>query len=151
MRMVFRTNGAKVYQQTIFPINLGIFHHISRNLSSYIAESFIIYHGICELGKIWNTFGKVSTNRAEKIFPKCLLHYLHEIALKYPRERKYSSSFYDSAVVISNRELMTGISVFTLCLERLATGVQSKTFPTAANIILFTQRRHDIAFAMLLL
>jgi hypothetical protein len=79
------------------------------------------------------------------------LHYLHEIALKYPRERKYSSSFYDSAVVISNRELMTGISVFTLCLERLATGVQSKTFPTAANIILFTQRRHDIAFAMLLL
>jgi hypothetical protein len=27
---------------------------------------------------------------------KYLLFYLHEIALKYPRENKYSSSFYDS-------------------------------------------------------
>jgi hypothetical protein len=40
----------------------------------------------------------VPTNRAENIFPKHLLYYLHEIAWKYPRERKYSSSFYDSAV-----------------------------------------------------
>jgi hypothetical protein len=38
----------------------------------------------------------VSINRAENIFPKYLLYYLHEIARKYPREKKYSSSFYDS-------------------------------------------------------
>jgi hypothetical protein len=37
--------------------------------------------------------GKVSSNRAENIFPKYLLDYLHKIAVKYPREKKYSSVF----------------------------------------------------------
>jgi hypothetical protein len=49
-----------------------------------------------ELGKIGNTSGKESINRAENIFPKYLLCYLHEIVRKYPREKKCSSSFYDS-------------------------------------------------------
>ncbi len=66
----------------------------SQNLSSYT------YHGMLELGKIWVTFGKVWTKITENIFLKYLLQYLHEIARKYPREKKYSSSFYDS--VISN-------------------------------------------------
>ncbi len=49
-----------------------------------------------EIGKIRVTFGKVSANITKNIFPKYLLWYLHEIAQKNPREKKYSSSFYDS-------------------------------------------------------
>jgi hypothetical protein len=56
----------------------------------------MIYHEMWDLGKIRVTFGKVSTNTTDNIFPKYLLQYLHEIARKYPREKKYSSSFYDS-------------------------------------------------------
>jgi hypothetical protein len=37
-----------------------------------------------------------STHRAENIFPKYLLYYVHEIALKYPREKNRYSSFSDS-------------------------------------------------------
>jgi hypothetical protein len=48
-----------------------------------------------KFGKIPSTSGKGSTNRAEKILPKYLLYYVHEIAWKYPREKKYSSSFND--------------------------------------------------------
>ncbi len=59
-------------------MNLGIFHHISRNV---------------EVRKIRNNFGKTSTHRAENIFPK---YYVHEIARKYPREKKRYSSFSDS-------------------------------------------------------
>ncbi len=49
-----------------------------------------------EFGKIWNTARKVLTKRAENNFLKYLLYYLQEIAQEYPREEKYSSSFYDS-------------------------------------------------------
>jgi hypothetical protein len=49
-----------------------------------------------KFGKIRNTSGKASTNRREKIFPKFFL-YVREIARKYPREKKSSSSFYNSA------------------------------------------------------
>jgi hypothetical protein len=38
-----------------------------------------------KFGKIINNSGKTSTHRAENIFPKYLLCYVHEIALKYPR------------------------------------------------------------------
>ncbi len=40
-----------------------------------------------------STDGKASTNRAENIFPKYLFYYGHEIACKYSRQKKYSSSF----------------------------------------------------------
>jgi hypothetical protein len=53
-----------------------------------------------EFGKIRSTSGKASANRAEKIFPKYLLYYVHKIARKYPREKKYSTSFYDSEKLI---------------------------------------------------
>jgi hypothetical protein len=36
-----------------------------------------------------------SAHRAENIFPKYLLYYLHEIARKYPREKNRYSSFSD--------------------------------------------------------
>jgi hypothetical protein len=52
-----------------------------------------------EFGKIRSTSGKASTNGAEKIFPKYLSYYFHEIARKYPREKKYFSSFYDSGLL----------------------------------------------------
>jgi hypothetical protein len=70
-----------VNQQTTFLKNLGIFHHSN---------------GMFEFGKIRSTSGKASTNRAENIFPKYLLYYVPQIARKYPREKKHSSSFYDS-------------------------------------------------------
>ncbi len=50
-----------------------------------------------EFRKIRSTLSrKASTNRAENIFSKFWLYYVYEIARKYPREKKYSSSFYDS-------------------------------------------------------
>jgi hypothetical protein len=39
-----------------------------------------------------------STHRAENIFHKYLLYYIHEIARKYPREKYRYSSFSDSVV-----------------------------------------------------
>jgi hypothetical protein len=42
-------------------------------------------------GKVPYTSEKMSTNRAENIFSKYLLHSVH----KYSREKKYLSSFYD--------------------------------------------------------
>ncbi len=51
-----------------------------------------------KFGKIQNYSGKTSTHRAENIFPKYLLYNVHEIAWKYPREKKRYSSFSDSAV-----------------------------------------------------
>jgi hypothetical protein len=49
-----------------------------------------------KFGKIRNISGKTSTHRAENIFPKYLLYNVHEIARKYPREKKRYSSFSDS-------------------------------------------------------
>jgi hypothetical protein len=57
-----------------------------------------------KFGKILNNSGKTSTHRAENIFPKYLLYNFHEkhgnnfheIARKYPREKKRYSSFSDS-------------------------------------------------------
>jgi hypothetical protein len=47
-----------------------------------------------KFGKIRNISGKTSTHRAENIFPKYLLYNVHEIARKYPREKKrYSKPF----------------------------------------------------------
>jgi hypothetical protein len=48
-------------------------------------------------GKIRNNSRKTSTHRAENIFPKYLLYYVHEIARKYPREKYRYSSFSESA------------------------------------------------------
>ncbi len=45
----------------------------------------------------------MSINRAGNIFPKYLLFNLHEIARKYPREKKYSSSFYDSVCKVQHQ------------------------------------------------
>jgi hypothetical protein len=52
--------------------------------------------------KIQNNSGKTSTHRAENIFPKYLLYNVHEIAPKYPREKKRYSSFSDSALGIKS-------------------------------------------------
>jgi hypothetical protein len=41
-----------------------------------------------KFGKIQNISGKTSTHRAENIFLKYLLYNVHEIAWKYPREKK---------------------------------------------------------------
>jgi hypothetical protein len=49
-----------------------------------------------KFGKIRNISGKTSTHRAENVFPKYLLYNDHEIARKYPREKKRYSSFSDS-------------------------------------------------------
>jgi hypothetical protein len=49
-----------------------------------------------KFGKIRNNSGKTSTHRAENIFPKYLSYNVHEIARKYPREKKRYSSFSDS-------------------------------------------------------
>ncbi len=46
--------------------------------------------------KIRNNSGKTPAHRAENIFPKYLLYHVHEIAQKYPREKKRYSSFSDS-------------------------------------------------------
>jgi hypothetical protein len=78
--------------------------YISRQSSHKSGKNFIIYHGMWEFGKILNTSGKVSTKRAENFFPKYLLYYLHEIARKYPKEKKYSSSFYDSPLRSSTKK-----------------------------------------------
>jgi hypothetical protein len=51
-----------------------------------------------KIGKIQNNSGKTSTHRAENIFLKYLLYNVHEIAQKYPREKKRYSSFSDSVV-----------------------------------------------------
>jgi hypothetical protein len=53
-----------------------------------------------EFGQIRSPSGKASTNRAEKIFLKYFFYYYLEIALKYPREKKYSSSFYDNVSLV---------------------------------------------------
>jgi hypothetical protein len=50
-----------------------------------------------KFGKNPKYSGKTSTHRAENILPKYLLHNVHEIAGKYPREKKRDSSFSDSA------------------------------------------------------
>jgi hypothetical protein len=71
-----------------------------RNISSYITECR-------KFGKIRNNSGKTSTHRAENIFPKYLLLYVHEIVRKYPREKKRDSSF-------SNSVQCTGISYLPL-------------------------------------
>jgi hypothetical protein len=84
--------------------NQGGQNYISRQSSHKSGKNFIIYHGMWEFGKILNTSGKVSTKRAENIFPKYLLYYLHEIARKYPKEKKYSSSFYDSPLRSSTKK-----------------------------------------------
>jgi hypothetical protein len=49
-----------------------------------------------KFGKILNISGKTSTHRGENIFPNYLLYNVHEIARKYPREKKRYSSFSDS-------------------------------------------------------
>jgi hypothetical protein len=49
-----------------------------------------------KFGKILNNSEKTSTHRAENIFPKYLLYNVHEIARKYPREKKRYSSFSNS-------------------------------------------------------
>jgi hypothetical protein len=77
--MFFLEEGKMSVSIQIFSINLGIFH-LLQNLG---------------FGKILYTSEKMSTNRAENIFSKYLLHYVHEIAQKYSREKKYLSSFYD--------------------------------------------------------
>ncbi len=64
-----------------------------------------------EFGKIQSTFEKASTNRAENIFPKYLSYDVHEIARKYPRQKKYSSGFYDSVVYIKPKKTIREISV----------------------------------------
>ncbi len=90
-------------QQTIFKINLGIFRHIQ-------------YHKMSKFGKIRNNSGKTSTHRAENIFPKYLLYNVHEIARKYPREKKRYSSFSDSIGVLqcsSQASLFCGLSTQT--------------------------------------
>jgi hypothetical protein len=51
-----------------------------------------------KIGKIQNNSGKTSTHRSENIFLKYLLYNVHEIARKYPREKKRYSSFSDSVV-----------------------------------------------------
>jgi hypothetical protein len=76
-------------------------NRISRQPYRWISESFIIYNGMWEFGKFRSTSGNASTKRAEKIFPKYLLYYFYEIAWKYLREKKYSSSFYDSALTVN--------------------------------------------------
>jgi hypothetical protein len=58
-----------------------------------------------KFGKILNISGKTSTHRAENIFPKYLLYNVHEIARKYPREKKRYSSFSDSMVGPAEEEL----------------------------------------------
>jgi hypothetical protein len=69
---------------------------ISKQFSRWTSESFVIYHGTSKFRKIRNNSGKTTTHRAENIFPKYLLYYVHEIARKYPREKKRYSSFSDS-------------------------------------------------------
>jgi hypothetical protein len=49
-----------------------------------------------KFGKIRNNSGKTSTHKAENIFLKYLLYNVHEIAQKYPREKKRDSGFSDS-------------------------------------------------------
>jgi hypothetical protein len=49
-----------------------------------------------KFGKIRNISGKTSTHRSENIFPKYFIYNVHEIAQKYPREKKRYSSFSDS-------------------------------------------------------
>jgi hypothetical protein len=66
----------------------------SRNLLSYITE--------CGSSEKFEIVLEVSTNRAENFFLKYLLYFLYEIARKYPREKKYSSSFYDSVDPVSS-------------------------------------------------
>jgi hypothetical protein len=63
---------------------------------SHHCSFFIIYHEMYGFEKIRSTSGKASTNRAENIFPKYFLYHVHEIARKYPREKKRYSSFCDS-------------------------------------------------------
>jgi hypothetical protein len=46
-----------------------------------------------KFGKIRNISGKTSTYRAENIFPKYMLYNVHEIARKYPREKRRFLAF----------------------------------------------------------
>jgi hypothetical protein len=58
-----------------------------------------------KFGKILNISGKTSTHRAENVFPKYLLYNGHEIARKYPREKKRYSSFSDSVECTDSSDL----------------------------------------------
>jgi hypothetical protein len=59
-----------------------------RNLSSYITE--------CRSSEKSKIILERQQHRAENILPKYLLYYVHEIARKYPREKKRYSSLSDS-------------------------------------------------------
>jgi hypothetical protein len=48
-----------------------------------------------------------STHRAENIFSKYLLYYVHEIARKYPREKNRYSGFSDSVCVKIHQKTKT--------------------------------------------
>jgi hypothetical protein len=56
-----------------------------------------------KFGKFRNNSGMTSTHKAENIFPKYLLYYVHEIARKYPKEKYRYSSFYDSVAATGTK------------------------------------------------
>jgi hypothetical protein len=63
----------------------------------------------------------VAINRAGNIFPKYSLFCLHEIAMQYPREKKYSSSFYDSLRAwgrVCHRLFPLGWALSWLCIPQ---------------------------------
>jgi hypothetical protein len=94
------------------------------------------------MSKFRNISGKISTHRAENIFLKYLLYNVHEIARKYPREKKRYSSFSDSAVLdCAFEETAHHVGADSLCHE-LRRGSGSRvhyhqaTSPLASIIIL---------------
>ncbi len=73
-----------------------------------------------KFGKIRNKSGKTSTHRAENIFLKYLLYNVHEIALKYPREKKRYSSFSNSIYcILISAEVFMQLLIF----DRLTLGL----------------------------
>ncbi len=52
-----------------------------------------------KFGKLRDNSGMTSTHKAENIFPKYLLYYVHEIARKYLKEKYRYSSFSDSELL----------------------------------------------------
>jgi hypothetical protein len=83
----------------------------SESLSSYITE--------CRSSeKIWNNSGKTSTHRADNIFLKYFIYYVHEIARKYPKKKYRYSSFPDSVVLKKEMNINSGRFWGTVTVEQ---------------------------------
>jgi hypothetical protein len=91
------------------------------NLSSYITE--------CQSSEKFEIIiGKTSTHRAENIFLKYLLHNVHEIAWKCPREKKRYSSFSDSASNFRLQGKTVGIRKKIISIRLCGTVVKCSLF-----------------------